>query len=117
MSDRDRFQALMLEHLYGLLDADEVRELEAYLATTEGAELRARGELWRARLAGAAKVPFPAAVFAPPGETSAPEPVARPAAPAPVSMRIGAPYPSPKPRSRTRAPGLSISAATPYAYR
>jgi len=28
MSDRDRYRALMLEHLYGLLEVDEVRELE-----------------------------------------------------------------------------------------
>src|SRR5439155_25166109 len=66
MSDRDRFQALMLEHLYGLLDADEARELEAFLATPEGADLRAQGEAWKDRLAGAARLPFPNVRFVSP---------------------------------------------------
>src|SRR5687768_13543698 len=77
MSDRDRFQALMLEHLYGLLDADEVRELDAYLATPEGAGLRAEAEGWRARLAGAALVGFPDLDFRAPVR---PAPAAPPAA-------------------------------------
>jgi alpha-2-macroglobulin-like protein len=66
MSDRDRFQALMLEHLYGLLDADEARELEAFLGTPEGADLRTRAEAWKDKLAGAARLPFPNIQFAPP---------------------------------------------------
>ena len=49
MSDRDRFQALLLEHLYGLLEGDEARELEAHLATPEGAELRTQVESWKAK--------------------------------------------------------------------
>ena len=53
MSDRDRFQALMLEHLYGLLDADEARELEAFLGTPDGTDLRVQAEGWKDKLAGA----------------------------------------------------------------
>ena len=75
MSDPDRFQALMLEHLYGLLDADEARELEAYLATPDGAGLRAQAEGWKGRLAEAALVGFPDLRFEPPSKTAAPEPV------------------------------------------
>jgi A-macroglobulin TED domain/Alpha-2-macroglobulin family len=66
MPDRDRYRALMLEHLYGLLEVDEVRELEAYLATPDGAALKAEGKEWQSRLAGAAKVEFPEVRFAPP---------------------------------------------------
>ena len=47
MSDFDRYEALMLEHLYGLLEADEARELQAYLATPKGTELRAGAERWQ----------------------------------------------------------------------
>ena len=66
MSDRDRYRALMLEHLYGLLEPDEARELGAYLASPDGAELRAAAEQSRARIAAAARVDFPAVTFAPP---------------------------------------------------
>jgi len=66
MSEPDRYEALMLEHLYGLLEPDEARELQAYLATPEGSDLRARAETWQAKLTGAAKVPFPDVEFAPP---------------------------------------------------
>lgn len=78
MSDRERFQALMLEHLYGLLDVGEARELTAYLATPAGAGLRAEAEGWKDRLTAAAIVPFPALRFDPPAGAP-PEPV-RPAA-------------------------------------
>src|SRR4051794_30907508 len=110
MSDPDRFQALMLEHLYGLLDADEARELEAYPPTPavfrprildplwglpagegarergpsraprEGAGRRPKAEGWRGGRGEAALVGFPALGFEPPSKPAAPEPV-RPAAP------------------------------------
>ena len=66
MSESDRFEALMLEHLYGLLEADEDRELQAYLATPAGADLQARAEEWKDKLTGAAKTPFDDVRFVPP---------------------------------------------------
>ncbi|HEX3147192.1 MAG TPA: alpha-2-macroglobulin family protein [Gemmataceae bacterium] len=78
MSDRDRFQALMLEHLYGLLDEDEARELAAYLATPEGAEVRPQAESQKDRIAAAARVEFPNVRFVPPAPET--KPLARPAA-------------------------------------
>jgi hypothetical protein len=71
MSDLDRFRTLMLEHLYGLLDADEERELDAYLATPDGAGLRVEAEAWKAKLGRAAVVPFPVEPFEPPTATPA----------------------------------------------
>lgn len=68
MSDRDRYRALMLEHLYGLLDPEEARDLTAYLASPEGAELRAEAERWRDRITTAAKVEFPDVKFTAPSE-------------------------------------------------
>jgi hypothetical protein len=71
MSDLDRYRTLMLEHLYGLLDPEEERELEAYLATSDGAALRAEAEAWKAKLGRAAVVPFPVEPFEPPPATPA----------------------------------------------
>lgn len=79
MSDFDRFEALTLEHLYGLLDADEARELDAFLATPDGAGLRERAEGWKTRLATAARADFPDVRFVPPADAR-PAPVANPAA-------------------------------------
>ena len=78
MSNSERYEALMLEHLYGLLEPDEARELQAYLATAEGADLRARAEEWRDKLSGAAKVPFDTVQFDPPASVPAPKPAASP---------------------------------------
>ena len=47
MPDTDRFSALMLEHVFGLLEPAEIAELEAHLATPEGAELKARAARWK----------------------------------------------------------------------
>jgi hypothetical protein len=81
MSDRDRYRALMLEHLYGLLEADEARELHAYLASPEGTGLRAEAEGWQDRIAGAARIEFPTVEFVPPAETAPVEAPVRPAGP------------------------------------
>lgn len=85
MPERERFQALMLEHLYGLLEPDELQQLNAYLATPEGAELKALGERWKAQLAGAAKAEFPQVKFAVPKNT--PAPAAAPAQPTGHTMK------------------------------
>jgi hypothetical protein len=66
----------MLEHLYGLLEPEEIRELNSYLASPEGAGLRAEAEVWRKQLSGAAKSAFPSVRFVPPATTITP---ARPA--------------------------------------
>lgn len=69
MSDRERYRALMLEHLYGLLDADEARDLEAYLATPEGAQVGAEARRQQQHLAAAARLSFPEVQFViPPAE-------------------------------------------------
>jgi alpha-2-macroglobulin-like protein len=86
MSDRDRYRALMLEHLYGLLEPAEARELSAYLASPDGAELRAEAEQWRDRIAAAARVEFPAVIFSPPTRPTIPKPVATPARRQPLTM-------------------------------
>jgi len=86
MSHSDRYEALMLEHLYGLLEPDEARELQAYLDSPEGVDLRARAEEWRDKLSGAAKVPFDTVQFVPPAPVPAPKPAAS-AAPRPVPMK------------------------------
>src|SRR4051812_39767448 len=78
MSDPDRFQALMLEHLYGLLDEDEARELAAYLAAPEGIALRAQAESQKERIGKAARVEFPSVHFVPPAPQVSP--AVRPAA-------------------------------------
>ncbi|WP_020468994.1 alpha-2-macroglobulin family protein [Zavarzinella formosa] len=72
MPDRERFQALMLEHVYGLLDDKDRLELEAYLATPEGAELARESEKWQARLAGAAKDAHPQVTFQVPASPAVP---------------------------------------------
>src|SRR5262245_51752990 len=66
MSDFERYEALMLEHLYGLLEGDEARELETFLATPAGAELRARAERWKSQLTSASRSSFPEVRFSPP---------------------------------------------------
>ena len=50
MSERERFQVMMLDHLYGLLEPSEAQELEAYLNSPEGENLRQQGEEWKFRL-------------------------------------------------------------------
>jgi hypothetical protein len=86
MSDRDRYRALMLEHLYGLLGPEEARELSAYLASPDGADLRAEAERWRDRIAAAARLRFPAVTFTPPTEAARSVPAATPSRRQPVSM-------------------------------
>jgi alpha-2-macroglobulin-like protein len=56
----------MLEHLYGLLDEDEARELAAYLETPEGAAARLKAEAQRKRIGAAACIQFSNVQFAPP---------------------------------------------------
>ncbi len=56
----------MLEHQYGLLGPDEERELNEYLATTEGATLKTRAQAWTAQLQGAARESFPDVQFSAP---------------------------------------------------
>src|SRR5262245_30923556 len=87
MSESDRYEALMLEHLYGLLEPDEARELQAYLATSDGADLRVRAEAWRDKLSGAAKVPFDTVRFVPPVSVPASKPAASPASQRPIPMK------------------------------
>ncbi len=81
--DRDRFQAMMLEHAYGLLDGQDRADLEAYLASPDGADLAQEAERWKTRLAGAAKDAHPQVTFkvpAPPAVTPPkPAPAAQPA--------------------------------------
>ena len=40
MSDLERCQAMMLDHLYGLLEPEQVAEMDAFFATAEGEPLR-----------------------------------------------------------------------------
>lgn len=89
MVERERYEALMLEHLYGLLEPDEARDLQAFLDSSDGADLRARATAWQARIGGAAKVghpdfsfhvptePQPTAVVVPARETPRPVTMAR----------------------------------------
>src|SRR5262245_15414244 len=76
MPDRDRYQALMLEQMFGLLEPEEARALEAFLATPDGVALKSQAERWRSQLAGAAKFEFPEVRFVPP---AAPKGVVTPA--------------------------------------
>jgi len=73
MNSFDHYRDLMLDHVYGLLDTEQVAELEHYLATSPGADaLRAQAEQWKARISSAAKAEFPGVQFAAPaaGRTS-----------------------------------------------
>jgi alpha-2-macroglobulin-like protein len=79
MSDFDRYEALMLEQVYGLLDGEEARELNAFLATPEGAELRTRAEGWKTKLMSASRATFPNLQFTPPAKPKR-VPKVRPAA-------------------------------------
>jgi hypothetical protein len=78
MSDSNRFQALMLEQLYGLLEPDEVRELENYLNTPEGASLRTQAEGWKSKIEDATHLRFPNFRFNQPTDKQ-PLPTVRPA--------------------------------------
>ena len=86
MSDVTRYEALMLEHLYGLLDAGEARDLEAFLATADGADLRMRAETWKQKLASAARAGFPKLQFAAPAEPKS-NSIVRPAALSTATMK------------------------------
>lgn len=66
MSQFEKYEPMMLEYLYGLLEADEVRELEAFLATPEGAVLRAQTAQMQAKIGKAARQSFPQVQFTPP---------------------------------------------------
>jgi hypothetical protein len=91
MSANDRYDALMLDHLYGLLEPAQAAELEAFLATPEGAPLRARAEEWQRQLSLAAKAQFPGVQFAPPHVAPAKPhaaPKATPAKPQPVPKKV-----------------------------
>lgn len=59
----ERFQAMLLEHAYGLLDEQEVQELNAFLSTPEGEALQSQAAKWQRQLAGAAKESHPTVVF------------------------------------------------------
>jgi hypothetical protein len=75
MSDFERYQEMMLDWIYGLLDAQQTAELEAFLATApEGEPLRRQALEWQRKLAAAAKAEFPNLQFAPPTA----KPAARP---------------------------------------
>ena len=100
MPDRERLETLMLEHAYGLLDGDDLAELNAFLATPEGAELARDGDRWKARLAGAAKDAHPAVAFQVP--ESAPAAAAKPASPA--SPLAAGPTVSPAPAREAPRP-------------
>ena len=95
MTVRDHYRALLLDHLYGLLEPNQARELEAYLATPEGADLaRDARRCARGLIASAAKTQFPDVTFVPPPARA-------------VSAAAG---PAPKPRS---AVPMSKSSAPP----
>jgi anti-sigma-K factor RskA len=87
MSDFERYEALMLEHVYGLLDADEARELETFLATPAGTELRARAERWKSQLTSASRTSFPEVHFSPPVQPKVTSPVRPSENKAPVSVK------------------------------
>ncbi len=87
MSDVTRYEGLMLEHLYGLLDAAEAHDLEAFLATPEGELLRIRSRDWQAKLASVSRTTFPNLSFSPPAEPKLTLPV-RPAPCAATTMKI-----------------------------
>ncbi|HEY8506308.1 MAG TPA: zf-HC2 domain-containing protein, partial [Gemmataceae bacterium] len=64
MFDCERCQALVLEHLYGLLEPDEARAFEAHVAGCPDCTAAAdRARSWQQRLAQAAKAEFPGVTF------------------------------------------------------
>src|SRR5687768_4814206 len=76
---------LILDHLYGLLDAGESAAVEAHLATCEAcAAARAEAARMQGLIAKAARGAFPTVRFeapvAKPPRTAVPRPVATPAA-------------------------------------
>jgi hypothetical protein len=75
MVEHERYEALMLEHLYGLLEPDEARDLQAYLETPAGAVLRAQATAWQAKIGSAAKVEHPEVSFQVPANTPATSPM------------------------------------------
>jgi len=67
MTEFERYQNLMLDHVYGLLEAEQVADLERFLASSSEAELlRTQAEQWKAQLSSAARSEFPAVRFAAP---------------------------------------------------
>lgn len=62
----------MLEHQYGLSGPDEERELQDFLATTEGASLKTRAQSWTAQLQVAARESFPNVHFSAPANLVTP---------------------------------------------
>lgn len=93
----DRFEALMLDQLYGLIEPNDAAELEQYLATPAGAELKAKAEHWKKLLSHAAKAEFPEVQFAPPSSTS-------PLTPASNPVRPASPTPATSPTNKTKTP-------------
>jgi hypothetical protein len=88
MSDFERYQTMMLDHLYGLLEPERVVELEVFLATTpEGETLRQQAEQWKRDLALAAKSEFPDLQFTPPTAKQAARP--QPVRSAPANRQAG----------------------------
>jgi alpha-2-macroglobulin-like protein len=73
MSDLERCQAMMLDHLYGLLEPEQVAEMDAFLGSAEGEPLRRQAEDWKRQISAAAKSKFPDLTFTPP-----PAPPAKP---------------------------------------
>src|SRR5438067_13333025 len=70
MNACDRFQSLMLEHLYGLLEPGEGRELERHLADCPDCRRDlARAEGQQRLLSAAAKLEFAEVTFQPPAES------------------------------------------------
>ncbi|MEZ6142720.1 MAG: alpha-2-macroglobulin family protein [Zavarzinella sp.] len=69
MNTNERMQALALEQLYGLIEPQDAKELEAYLASPEGQPLKQQMAQWGTVLSTAAKTTFPEVQFAPPVAT------------------------------------------------
>ncbi|MCE9530738.1 MAG: alpha-2-macroglobulin [Planctomycetes bacterium] len=98
LSEFERFQALMLDSIYGLLDREQEIELEAYLAKSSDADtLRQQAEVWKSQLGQAAKSEFPSVQFmAPPARAAA--------KPMPVKVSANGPK---RPKIVTPAPAAS----------
>ena len=75
MADFERFQTLMLDSLYGLLDAEQETELATFMANSPDADrLRQQAAEMRAQLGQAAKSAFPTVQFTPPSRHAKPTP-------------------------------------------
>ncbi len=100
MAESERYRDMMLDNIYGLLDAEQAIELEVFLATTsEGERLRAQGDIWKRQIAQAAKVDFPQVKFAAPAKAAKP-----------MRYQVKAPANASRPPSRSNeAIGLAIS--------